>query len=138
MRDQGSPDVTLALTAAGVTVLIDASRGRLPAVVHWGHELPALDAGQAAAIVAASVPVVGSNSIEPAPRVAVLPEHRTGWSGRPGLRGSSAGRDWSPAFSTRAGSLNGAPVSGFEACGPGVAEAVAAPDTGPLRVRPRP
>ena len=30
-------------TAAGVTVLIDAGGGRLPAIVHWGHELPAAD-----------------------------------------------------------------------------------------------
>src|SRR5512132_1746666 len=57
-QDHDRPDATVALTAAGVTVLIDAGGGRLPAIVHWGHELPALDAAQAAALVAASVPVV--------------------------------------------------------------------------------
>ena len=48
-----------------------------------------------------------------APRVAVLPEHHTGWTGRPGLRGSFAGRDWSPAFTTRSIALNGNAISGF-------------------------
>jgi alpha-galactosidase len=78
LQHQERPDATVTLTAAGVTVLIDAGAGRLPAIVHWGHELPALDAAQAAALVAASEPVVGSNNVELAPRVAVLPEHHTG------------------------------------------------------------
>ena len=55
---------TVALTAAGVTVLIDATGGRLPAVLHWGHELPALDAEQAEAIRTARVPVIGSNNAD--------------------------------------------------------------------------
>jgi alpha-galactosidase len=109
------PDATIALTAAGVTVLIDATAGRLPAVVHWGPELPGLDAGTAAALVGASRPVVGSNNIQPAPRVSVLPEHHTGWTGRPGLRGSRAGRDWSPSFTTRSIMVDGAAASGFVA-----------------------
>ena len=133
--DRTSSDVTLALTAAGVTVLLDASGGRLPAVVHWGHELPPLEAEQAAALVEASVPVVGSNNIEPAPRLAVLPEHHTGWSGRPGLRGSFAGRDWSPAFTIRSVSLDGDAVSGFVSSGPGAVEVEAVDDTGRLRLR---
>jgi len=118
-QDHDRPDATVALTAAGVTVLIDAAGGRLPAIVHWGHELPALDAAQAAALVAASVPVIGSNNVELAPRVAVLPEQHTGWSGRPGLRGSFAGRGWSPAFTTRSVSLDGGTVSGYRSSGPG-------------------
>ena len=137
MRPQppATPDVTLALTAAGVTVLVDAAAGRLPAIVHWGHSLPILDAVQAAALVAASVPVVGSNNVEVPPRVAVLPEHHTGWSGRPGLRGSFAGRGWSPAFTTRAVSLDGAPIAGFTSSGPGVVEVVADDDSGRLHLR---
>src|SRR3982750_1382277 len=96
-----SPDATIAMTAAGVTVLIDARAGRLPAIIHWGPELPALDEAQAAAIGSAVPPVAGSNNLEPPPRLAMLPEHHTGWTGRPGLRGSYAGRGWSPAFGTR-------------------------------------
>ena len=59
-------------------------------------------------------------TLEPvAPRVAVLPEHHTGWTGRPGLRGSFAGRGWSPAFTTTAVTLDGDAVSGFAAVRPG-------------------
>ena len=37
----------------------------------------------------------------------MLPEHWTGWLGRPGLSGSRAGRDWSPKFSTTALRVDG-------------------------------
>jgi alpha-galactosidase len=134
-QDQTSPDVTVALTAAGVTVLIDASSGRLPAILHWGHGLPSLDGEQAAALAGASVPVVGSNNIEPVPRVAVLPEHHTGWSGRPGLRGSFTGRAWSPAFTTRSITLDGNEVAGHVSAGPGTVEIVAADDDAGLHLR---
>ncbi len=134
MLSRERADATVALTAAGVTVLIDGTAGRLPAVVHWGHELSDLDAGQADALVGGSVPVVGSNNAALAPRVAVLPEHHTGWTGRPGLRGSFAGRDWSPAFTTHSIALNGNAISGFASTGPGVVEVVADDDTGRLRL----
>src|SRR3712207_7803179 len=49
------------------SVLIDAGAGGLPVLTHWGPELPGLDAAQAAAILAAAVPVVGTNNLEPRP-----------------------------------------------------------------------
>ena len=53
---------------------------------------------------------------------AVLPEHWTGWVGRPGLRGSRGGADWSPQFTSTAVRLNGTPIpSGAE--GPAVVHA---------------
>jgi alpha-galactosidase len=134
MRMAG-PDAIIGLAAAGVSVLVDATAGRLPAIVHWGHELPGLDAATADALVSAAAPVVGSNTIDPVPRVAVLPEHRTGWSGRPGLRGSSAGRDWSPAFTTRSVRLDGADVVGFRSASAGAVEVVAVDDADRLRLR---
>jgi alpha-galactosidase len=133
-EDRG-PDAIVALTAAGVTVLIDASAGRLPAVVHWGRELPPLGAARASALVAAMAPVTGSNNLEPAPRVALVPEHRTGWTGRPGLRGSFAGAGWSPAFRTTSIRLDGADVAGFAGSGPATVEAVAVDDAGRLELR---
>ena len=129
------PDATISLTASGVTVLIEANAGRLPAVVHWGPELPPLDAAEAAALVEASESVVGSNNIEPAPRLAVVPEHHTGWSGRPGLRGSFAGMGWSPAFRTGSIRLDGGDVAGFVASGPGTVEVLAVDDAGRLELR---
>ena len=61
-------DAILQLTAAGVTVLIDATAGQLPAIVHWGPELPALTPDQADALITASVPVTGSNTVDLPPR----------------------------------------------------------------------
>jgi alpha-galactosidase len=116
------------LTAAGVTVLIDASAGALPAIAHWGAELPALDAEQAEALIAAAVPVAGTNGLETPARVAVLPEHRTGWTGRPGLSGSFAGVGWSPAFATISVSVQ------RKAAG-GVVEVDAVDDAGRLGLR---
>ncbi|MEU8817095.1 alpha-galactosidase [Actinoplanes sp. NPDC048796] len=88
----------VALTEAGVTLVVDASGPGLPVIAYWGPELPALDDGRLAALLRASQPVAGTNNIDPVPRVAVLPEHRTGWTGRPGLSGSASGRGWSPSF----------------------------------------
>ncbi|HEU4350038.1 MAG TPA: glycoside hydrolase family 36 N-terminal domain-containing protein, partial [Actinoplanes sp.] len=123
-----NPDATVALTAAGVTLLVDIGDGGLPAIVHWGRELAGLDGPGAAALIRASEPVAGTNNIDPVPRLTVLPEHRTGWTGRPGLRGSSAGAGWSPAFTTTGVRLDGTPVSGFVSAGAGVLEVTAADD----------
>ncbi|HEX8345133.1 MAG TPA: alpha-galactosidase [Actinoplanes sp.] len=132
LDDEGA---VIALTAAGVTVLIDAGEGGLPVVTHWGAELPALDAALAGAIRTAAVPVVGTNDIEARPRVAVLPEHRRGWTGRPGLSGSYAGVGWSPAFTVTAVSVDGVPATGFVLGGPGVVQVDAADDAGRLELR---
>ena len=91
----------VAMTAAGVTVLIDATGPGLPIIAYWGPELPGLDDTQAAALVRAGEPVTGSNAIDPRPRVAIIPEHRYGWTGRPGLSGSASGAGWSPSFQVK-------------------------------------
>ncbi|UQU62316.1 alpha-galactosidase [Couchioplanes caeruleus] len=127
--------VAVALTAGGVTVLVDLGRRELPGVTYWGPELPGLDAELAAALIATAVPVAGPNDAEQRPRVALLPEHRTGWLGRPGLSGSFAGVDWSPAFTTTSVMLDGVPVTGFTAAGAGRLEVLAADDAGRLELR---
>lgn len=125
----------VAMTAGGVTALIDATGGRLPVLAYWGPELRGLDAGQAAALLTAAEPVTGSNTIEPRPRVAVLPEHHTGWVGRPGLSGSYAGVGWSPAFRTTTVTVGGTPAGGFVAAGAGTVEVEAVDDSGRLALR---
>ena len=115
----------VALTADGVTVLVDATEGRLPALLHWGRALPRLDEAQVDAIRAARVPVIGSNNTDVPLRVAVLPELHAGWLGRPGLSGSRAGRSWSPRFTTTSVRLDGAEVSGFVQTGAGRLEVAA-------------
>jgi alpha-galactosidase len=128
-------DAGFALTAGGVTVLLDVSAGRLPAVRYWGRAQPDVVGREAAALAVALEPVVGSNNADPVPRVAVLPEHHTGWTGRPGLRGSFAGVGWSPRFSVRRVTLDGRPAVGFTAHGAGVVEAHAVDDAGRLGLR---
>ncbi|MET0423937.1 MAG: alpha-galactosidase [Actinoplanes sp.] len=125
--DQGA---VVALTAAGVTVLIDAAGPGLPEVAYWGPELPGLDATQAGALLRAGAEVPGSNTIEPRPRVSVLPEHRFGWVGRPGLSGSAAGRGWSPAFTIDTVAAYGRELHGFTSGGPGIVRVSARDDQG--------
>ncbi|WP_439593424.1 alpha-galactosidase [Microbacterium sp.] len=101
------------LSAAGVSVVVDARDGRLPAIVHWGRPLASLDAAAAEGLCDAAVPVIGSNTPEVPLRLAVLPEHHAGWIGRPGLSGSFAGAGWSPRFVVRRIELDGEAVDGF-------------------------
>ena len=125
----------LALTAAGVTVLVDVTAGRLPALAYWGRELPGLDAELAETLVATAEPVAGSNDPEVRPRVALLPGHDTGWTGRPGLRGSFAGAGWSPAFVVTEVTIDGAPAPAFHAGGAGRVEVRALDDAERLELR---
>ena len=89
---------TIHLTAGGVSVLLDLRGGLLPAIAHWGAALGDLDAAEAGALVLAGVPPQANNTVDEPVRVAVLPEQRTGWLGRPGLSGSRDGTAWSPWF----------------------------------------
>jgi alpha-galactosidase len=113
----------VALTAAGVTLLAETTGGGVPSVVHWGPELPGLDAGGAASLLDSGTAPVGPNDIDEPIRLAVLPEHTTGWSGRPGLVGSRGGRGWSTRFRHVETTLDGEPVAGFVAAGAGLLEA---------------
>ena len=105
--DQTRPDA-VHLTAGGVSLLLDLADGRLPAVVHWGAALGDLDGQEARALTAAAVQPVVNNEVDVAARLALLPEHHTGWVGRPGLSGSRQGRDWSPLFTVVDVSLDAA------------------------------
>ena len=95
------------LRASDVSVLVDLTAGQLPAVLHWGADLGELSAADAAVMVVSGVRPQAANTVDEPVRVALLPEQRTGWFGRPGLSGSRAGRDWSPEFRVRSASLDG-------------------------------
>jgi alpha-galactosidase len=124
----------VAMTAAGVTVLVDAAGPGLPVVAYWGPELPGLDAAQAGAVLRAAVPVLGSNSLDVPTRVAVLPSHAAGWTGRPGISGSAAGAAWSPSFTIKTLEAYGEPARDFTAGGAGRVVATATDDSGRLDV----
>lgn len=91
-------DVFLHLTAGGVSVVLDATAGRLPAVVHWGPFLGPQSSDSIRALAAAVEEPDTGNVVDQAVRVALLPEHHAGWEGRPGVIGHRGGADWSPLF----------------------------------------
>jgi len=80
-----------------VSVLIECPADALPSVLHWGPDLGPLDEG-ALATVAAGLRPRPAMSGDARVRDVLVPEHRLGWSGRPGLLGHHQGRHWSPAF----------------------------------------
>ena len=83
------------LRGRGADVLVDLSHG-VPVIVHWGAHLSEPD-GEAVA-VALERPVVNAAPDTVAP-VSVVPEHGSGFPGRPGLLGARPdGRDWAPRF----------------------------------------
>lgn len=119
-------DALIALRAQGVSLLLDTAGGQLPAVLHWGADLGEIAAIEAASLRRAQLMPVLNNGVDEPMRVAIVPEHRTGWPGRPGLSGSRSGRDWSPSFVLRELNLDDRPVSAeLVNTGPGVVRAVA-------------
>lgn len=91
------PDL-IHLTAGGVSVLLDLHDGQLPTIAHWGAALGALTPGDAAAVALTDIRSVAPSSADEPVRVALVPEQRTGWLGRPGISGSRDGAAWSPRF----------------------------------------
>ena len=82
------------LRGRGSDVVVDVSSGT-PAIAHWGARLGADDAG---ALPTQHRPVVVGSPDVVTP-VAVVPEHGSGFPGRPGLLGRrTGGRHWAPRF----------------------------------------
>ena len=79
-----------------------------------------MTAASAAELVRATQTHPGPNAVSAPPRVSLLPEHSTGWVGRPGLRGSRGGPGWSTRFVVTSVSFDGVPVDGFLDAGPGL------------------
>ena len=105
-------DLYVSLHEAGVSVVLDLTAGHLPAVVHWGADLGPVSPEDAAKIALSGVDGIAPNLVDDPVRVALLPEHWTGWVGRPGISGARAvGQGWSPKFRTTALRVAGEPVS---------------------------
>jgi alpha-galactosidase len=76
---------------------VDVSGG-VPAIVHWGAALGALDA---ATLSAQMQRPVTHGSLDVVPALQLVPQHSLGSLARPGLQGHRpGGRDWAPRFST--------------------------------------
>lgn len=100
----------VALRGDDVAVLLDLTDGRLPAILHWGSDLGEISTTDARALARAGVGAVAPNQPDVPIRLAILPEQHTGWTGRPGLSGSRAGRDWSAHFLVTEVVLDGGPA----------------------------
>ena len=100
----------IVLRSEGVSVVLDVSAGQLPAIVHWGADLGSLERADVEALVISNIDPGGPNTVDAPVRLAILPEHWTGWVGRPGLSGSRTGRAWSPKFTATAVRLEGESV----------------------------
>ena len=93
------------LTAAGVSVIVDTSTGA-PVVLHWGEALPT-ETPLATLRSALARPILHGDMDVVAP-TAVVPEHGSGFPGRPGLGGHwPGGSAWSPRFQPTSVELNG-------------------------------
>ncbi len=86
------------LRRGGTSVVLRLGDRVLPCVLHWGPDLGEVSEGALAAVLPAlGMPFVDS-VLTSQEAVAVLPQHSSGWLGRPGLLGSRDGRAWSVAF----------------------------------------
>jgi len=76
-------------------VVIDESTG-VPTIVHWGAPLGDIDL---ATIGSALVRPVSNGMLDSVAPISVVPEHGSGFQGRPGLAGGrKGGTAWSPRF----------------------------------------
>ncbi|WP_347350649.1 alpha-galactosidase [Intrasporangium sp.] len=109
---------TIHLRSGGVSLLLIVRDGALPVAVHWGADIGPQPADLARDLTAAAVPVVGPNAVDVPVAVALVPEHHTGFVGRPGLAGSRDGRAWSPRFVVTDVTCDDRVVTGFAEAGP--------------------
>lgn len=108
MSETASPHAYVHLTAGGVSVVLDVTGGRLPAIVHWGAALGDLNVADTLALAQANIEPPAGNVVDLPVRLSILPEHHTGWVGKPGIAGHRDGVDWSPLFTTTALTVDGA------------------------------
>ncbi len=93
-----SGSTVLHLRRGGTSVVLRLDPDVLPCVLHWGPDLGDLPAAALAQLLPALTMPVLDSAVWAQQAVAVLPQHASGWLGRPGLLGSRAGRAWSVVF----------------------------------------
>lgn len=92
------------LTGANSSVVIDLRTG-VPTIRHWGARLD--DDIDLEALVAATARPIAHGGLDFEAPLSLVPEHGSGFSGRPGLAGHRRGGTcWAPRFEYEAHSLN--------------------------------
>jgi alpha-galactosidase len=86
------------LRRGGTSLVLRLDARALPCVLHWGPDLgdPSPEELEGLALALQAPPT--DSAIYTQEAVSILPQHSTGWVGRPGLLGSRGGRAWSVAF----------------------------------------
>ncbi len=105
------------LSTNELSVLIDPSTG-CPTVLHWGEPIkgPVNDD----AIRSALQPPITNGNLDAVAPISLLPEHGSGYSGRPGIEGHrTSGAGWAPRFT-----LESAEQFGSDSAHPGSSRAV--------------
>jgi alpha-galactosidase len=83
------------LSARGVDVVVDWSAGP-PAIVYWGA---ALGEAELTSVRSSAQSPIAHGALDVVAPIAVVPEHGSGWPGRPGLLGHRRrGTGWAPRF----------------------------------------
>jgi alpha-galactosidase len=89
---------TVHLRRGGTSLVLQLDARALPCVLHWGPDLGDPSSEELDGLARALQVPPTDSAIYTQEAVAILPQHSTGWIGRPGLLGSRDGRAWSVAF----------------------------------------
>lgn len=99
MTTAPSVPTMLHLRLGGTSVVARLDDAALPCVLHWGPDLGDVSTQALDELQIALTPPYVDSAISSQAAVALLPQHSSGWLGRPGLLGSRAGgRSWSVSF----------------------------------------
>jgi len=86
------------LQAGGTSVIVDASLGGMPAILHWGPDLGQLGQDELDSLSTAAKPQRVSGGIDHPARLTLLPQEAQGWQLTPGISGHRSGTGFSPDF----------------------------------------
>lgn len=98
MTTPAPPTSAVHLTAAGVSLILDAPERNLPRVAYWGAALGDIDVAALTSIGVLNTPSFSGGTVDGPAHVSLLTEPSTGWPGSAGLLGSRDGRAWTTAF----------------------------------------
>jgi alpha-galactosidase len=86
------------LRRGGTSVVLRLDPEVLPCVLHWGADLGDVRSSELDGLLLAARLPESDSVMYRQEAVSILPQHSTGWLGRPGLLGSRDGTAWSVAF----------------------------------------